>query len=126
MILAYDIIPTMEEGHGGYEHHHSPEYQSTDEFSFVLREEEEGESHDTVCFDKSSQHDKEGCPKVFLFLNQIVCQQDGSGNGDVELLHEEGCQHLMGTEPKDEYLLIFRKLRLTDGPVKKEGQGDTP
>ena len=116
----------MKKGHRRHEHHHRPKHQSADEFPFVLREEEKSQPHNTIQLYKRSQHDKERCPEVLFLFYQIVSQQDGCGNGDIELLHKQSRQHLVGTEPENKYLLVLRKLRFTDGPIEKDRQRNAP
>ena len=125
-VLADDVVPPVEEGHGGYEHDDCPEEHRGYELALVLGEKEEGEADDAVELDEGAEHDEEGCPEVFLFLYQTECQQEGGTGDDVELLHEEGVEHLVGTKPQDEQLLVFREGRLADGPIEEQRQCQAP
>ena len=92
----------------------------------MLGEEEKGEADDAVELDKRAEHDEECSPEVFLALDTVVGEQDDGGNGDVELLHLDAVEQLVGTEPIDEHLLIGGENVMSDGDIQKQGQGDEP
>ena len=49
-----------------------------------------------------TQHDAESSPEIALLLNQPIGERDNGSDGDVELLHIDGCQQFVGAEPVDE------------------------
>ena len=126
VVLLDDVVPAVEQRHGRHEHHHGPEQESADEPPLMLGEQEEGQAQDAVDLYKRAEHDEERRPEVLFALYQVVRQQDGGRHGNVELLHEERRQHLVGAEPEDEHLLVLRELRPPDGPVEEDGQRDAP
>ena len=107
-------------------HDDRPEDQRTDELPLMFGEEEEGEAHDTVDLDEGAEHDEEGCPEVLLALDTVIGEYDDGGNGDVELLHLDAIQHLVGTEPIDEHLLVGGEDVMPDGDIEKQGQRYQP
>ena len=125
LILADDIFRS-EERHRCDKHHYCPNRQGTDELHLMLGEEEKGQSHNAIEFNKCAQHDEEGSPEILFFLDAVIGQYNDGGNGNIELLHIKGCQQLMGTEPQHKQLLVAGKLRLADGDVEKHAQRHTP
>ena len=85
----------------------------------MFGEEKERQTNDTVKFHEGSQQDHKGCPEVFLFANKTVTQQDDGRNGDVKLLHLDCVEQLVGTEPEDEYLLVFGKHVMADSHIQE-------
>ena len=66
----------------------------------MIWEKEKSKSDDIVELHESTKHDEEGCPEIFLALDAVISEHDHSCNGDVELLHKEGSEQFVGTEPK--------------------------
>ena len=89
-------------------------------------EEEKGESHDAVELDEGADHDEAGCPEVALTTDEVVAGHDDGGDGDVELLHLDGIEQLVGTEPEDEHLLPAGEEAVTDGDIEEQREGHEP
>ena len=125
MVLTDDVFRTGDD-HRRHKHDDRPEDQRTDELPLMLGEEEEGETHDAVELHEGAEHDEESCPEVLLALDTVIGEYDDGGDGDVELLHLDAIQHLVGTEPIDEHLLVGGEDVMPDGDIEKQGEGYQP
>ena len=104
LILSDDVFGRRDQ-HRCHEHHGCPESTRGQQTALVAREEEKGKTHDAVKLDERAEHDQEGCPEVAFLADQIIAAHDNGCDGNVELLHLDGVEQLMGAEPEDDDLL---------------------
>ena len=92
----------------------------------MTREQEESQAHHAVELHQRTHNDKERRLGIALLLDKEETEQQNGRNGNVELLHIECREQLVGTEPPDEHLLAVGELRVAHGQPKGQCQQHQP